>query len=213
MLATASEGNASSRRGTDALQALREAAAACTACALWRDATQTVFGEGDVTSRCVLVGEQPGDVEDRVGRPFVGPAGRLLDRALATAGLERGVVYLTNAVKHFKWTPRGKRRLHKTPAQREIEACSHWLGGELAAIAPELVVCLGATAARAVLGPTARVGALRGRVTERPGAAPVLVTVHPSYVLRLRGAEQAAELADLVRDLTSAARYLRGTPG
>ena len=199
----------SAPRGDDrtrALRELREAAAACTACP--RDATQTVFGEGDVTSRCVLVGEQPGDVEDRVGRPFVGPAGRLLDRALAAAGLPREVVYLTNAVKHFKWTPRGKRRLPKTPAQHEIDACSRWLDSELAALAPELIVCLGATAARALLGPAAKVGALRGRITERPGAAPVLVTVHPSYVLRLRGADQEAEFAGLVRDFAQAARDL-----
>lgn len=200
---------ASTRPNAQALRTLREAAAECTACPLWRDATQTVFGEGDVASRCVLVGEQPGDVEDRVGRPFVGPAGRLLDRALAAAGLSRDLVYLTNAVKHFKWMPRGKRRMHKTPAQREIDACSRWLDGELAALAPELIVCLGATAARAVLGPAARVGALRGRVIQRGGGAPVLVTIHPSYVLRLRGADQASGFADLVRDLAEAARYLR----
>lgn len=203
---------AAPRRGDRerALRQLRETARGCTACPLWRDATQTVFGEGDVASRCVLVGEQPGDVEDRVGRPFVGPAGRLLDRALAAAGLSREGVYLTNAVKHFKWMPRGKRRLHKTPAQREIEACSRWLEGELAALMPELVVCLGATAARAVLGPAAKVGALRGRVIEHPGAAPVLVTVHPSYVLRLRGADREAAFGELVRDLAQAARYIGG---
>lgn len=203
--------NAPRDERAEALRELREAAAVCTACPLWRDATQTVFGEGDVASRCVLIGEQPGDFEDRVGRPFVGPAGRLLDRALAAAGLSRELVYLTNAVKHFKWMPRGKRRMHKTPAQREIDACSRWLDGELAALAPKLIVCLGATAARSVLGPAARVGALRGRVTQRAGGAPVLVAVHPSYVLRLRGADRAAGFADLVRDLAEAARYLRGT--
>jgi DNA polymerase len=196
------------RADAQALRALREAAATCTACPLWRNATQTVFGEGDAASRCVLIGEQPGDVEDHIGRPFVGPAGQLLDRALAASGLSRDLVYLTNAVKHFKWMPRGKRRMHKTPAQREIDACSRWLDGELAALAVELVVCLGATAARAVLGPDAKVGALRGRIIERAGAPPALVTVHPSYILRLRGDEQPTGFADLVRDLSIAARHL-----
>jgi uracil-DNA glycosylase family protein len=195
---------------TSELDALREAAADCTACPLFRDATQTVFGEGDPRSRLVLVGEQPGDAEDRVGRPFVGPAGRLLDRALAVAGIDRALVYVTNAVKHFKWTPRGKRRIHKTPAQREIDACSRWLEGELAAIAPALVVCLGATAARAVVGPDARVGALRGKVLERTGAPPVVVTVHPSFVLRLQGPEQDRAFDELVGDLRLAARFLGG---
>jgi DNA polymerase len=192
------------------LDSLRNAAVDCTACPLWQDATQTVFGEGDPASRIVLVGEQPGDAEDRAGRPFVGPAGRLLDRALATAGIDRALVYVTNAVKHFKWTPRGKRRIHKTPAQREIDACSRWLEGELAALAPVLVVCLGATAARAVVGPDARVGALRGKVLARDPGPPVVVTVHPSYVLRLQGAEQAVAFDELVRDLRLAAPFLPG---
>lgn len=192
------------------LDSLRDAAADCTACPLWENATQTVFGEGSPASRIVLVGEQPGDAEDRVGRPFVGPAGRLLDRALAAAGIDRALVYVTNAVKHFKWTPRGKRRIHKTPAQREIDACSRWLDGELAALAPVLVVCLGATAARAILGPEARVGALRGKVLERGSAPPVVVTVHPSYVLRLQGPEQDAAFDEFVRDLRLAAPFLPG---
>ena len=178
------------------------------ACPLWRDATQMVFGEGDAASRVMLVGEQPGDAEDRAGRPFVGPAGRLLDRALEAAGLDRRAIYLTNAVKHFKWTPRGKRRLHKTPAQREIEACRRWLDGELAALAPALVVCLGATAARAIVGPGARVGALRGRIIERERSRAVLVTVHPSFVLRLGGAEQDSAFDGLVADLRLAARFV-----
>lgn len=156
----------------------------------------------------MFVGEQPGDVEDRTGRPFVGPAGRVLDRALEAAGLDRRAVYLTNAVKHFKWTPRGKRRLHKTPAQREIEACKRWLDGELAALAPALVVCLGATAARAIVGPGARVAALRDRIIERERSPAVLVTVHPSFVLRLDGAEQDSAFAGLVADLRLAARFV-----
>lgn len=188
------------------LDALRAQAQGCTACPLHRDATQTVFGEGSPDSRVVLVGEQPGDAEDRSGRPFVGPAGRLLDRALREAGLDRAAVYVTNAVKHFKWTPRGKRRLHKTPAQREIDACHRWLEGELAALPAEVVVCLGATAARAVLGPQARVGELRGRLIKRPGAASVLVTVHPSYVLRTRGADREAVYEAFVADLRLARR-------
>ena len=189
------------------LESLRADAADCTACLLWRDATQTVFGEGEPESLIVLVGEQPGDAEDRAGRPFVGPAGRLLDRALEAAGIDRTLVYVTNAVKHFKWTPRGKRRIHKTPAQREIEACSRWLEGELAALHPTLVVCLGATAARAILGPQARVGALRGRIIERADAPPALVTVHPSYVLRVREGDQAAEYDAFVDDLRVARKF------
>jgi DNA polymerase len=168
-----------------------------------------VFGEGSARARIVLVGEQPGDVEDHAGRPFVGPAGRLLDEALAEAGFARGLIYLTNAVKHFKWTPRGKRRIHKTPAQREIEACLPWLEGEIKAVGPRLVVALGATAARAVLGRPATVGAVRGRVIVRTGAPPVLVTVHPSYVLRVPPQEHSAARRGLVADLRAAARFLR----
>jgi len=190
------------------LRKLRTQASRCTACPLWRRATQTVFGEGAADSRVVLVGEQPGDVEDRVGRPFVGPAGRLLDRALIAAELDRSAVYVTNAVKHFKWTPRGKRRIHKTPAQREFDACSRWLEGELTALAPALVVCLGATAARAILGRDARVGALRGRVMQRESGPSVVVTVHPSYVLRLVAAEREAAFREFVRDLKLAVGYL-----
>jgi uracil-DNA glycosylase len=198
------------RRSRSSIDTLRKEAGGCTACPLWRDATQTVFGEGDPGARIVLIGEQPGDVEDRVGRPFVGPAGHLLDRALRAAGLDRRTLYLTNAVKHFKWTTRGKRRLHKTPAQREIDACSRWLEGELAALDPALVVCLGATAARAVIGRDARVGALRGRIIECERRPPVAVTVHPSHVLRLVGPDQDAAFAELVRDLRLAARFVAG---
>jgi len=197
------------RSGKEAkLRKLRTEASRCTACPLWRHATQTVFGEGNADSRIVLVGEQPGDVEDRVGRPFVGPAGRLLDEAFVAAGLDRSKVYVTNAVKHFKWTPRGKRRIHKTPAQREFDACSRWLDGELMALAPALIVCLGATAARAILGRDARVGALRGRVIDRESAPSVVVTVHPSYVLRLLAAEREVAFRELVRDLRLAVGYL-----
>src|SRR5688572_6632096 len=146
------------------LERLRLDAAACRDCPLWAHATQTVFGEGNPRARLMLVGEQPGDVEDREGHPFVGPAGRLLDKALGEAGVDRARVYVTNAVKHFKWEPRGKRRMHKTPAQREIAACHQWLQGELAAIRPALVVCLGATAAKALLGPRFRITQDRGRV-------------------------------------------------
>jgi DNA polymerase len=199
------------RAPTSELDSLRDAAADCTACPLFRDATQTVFGEGDPGARIVLVASSPGDAEDRLGRPFVGPAGRLLDRALAAARIDRALVYLTNAAKHFKWTPRGKRRIHKTPAQREIDACSRWLAGELLAIGPALVVCLGATAARAVVGPEARVGALRGKVLEHAGVPPVVVTVHPSYVLRLQGPEQDSAFDEFVGDLRLAARFLGGS--
>ncbi|HSD53835.1 MAG TPA: UdgX family uracil-DNA binding protein [Burkholderiales bacterium] len=192
----------------DPLDELRRAASECRACPLWRDATQTVFGEGRARAPVVLVGEQPGDAEDRTGRPFVGPAGRLLDEALAAAGLDRASVYVTNAVKHFKWTLRGKRRVHKTPAQREIEACQQWLARELATIAPRLVVCLGSTALRVVLGRPATVGSLRGRIVTRPGEPALLVTVHPSYVLRVPPEKRGAALHSLVADLRIAARFI-----
>src|SRR6185295_13681984 len=134
------------------LDELEKLARSCRACPLWAHATQTVFGAGSPRAEVMLVGEQPGDEEDRKGQPFVDPAGRLLDRALEAAGIDRGKIYVTNAVKHFKWTPRGKRRLHKTPAQREIEACEQWLQGEIQALQPRVIVCLGATAAHALLG-------------------------------------------------------------
>ena len=155
-----------------------------------------------------IVGEQPADREDRDGHPFVRTAGRLLDEALARAGIDRGSAYVTNGVKHFMWTPRGKRRIHKTPAQREFDACSRWLDGELMALAPALIVCLGATAARAILGRDARVGALRGRVIDRESAPSVVATVHPSYVLRILAAEREAAFRELVRDLRLAVGYL-----
>jgi DNA polymerase len=158
----------------------------------------------------MLVGEQPGDAEDRAGHPFVGPVGHLLDAALDEAGIDRSQVYVTNAVKHFKWEPRGKRRIHKTPAQREIDACHQWLDGELAAVRPAIVVCLGATAAKALLGPAFRVMKDRGKVLRPEGLPAVLATFHPSYVLRLKGRPGGAEAhAALVADLRAAARFVQ----
>ena len=191
------------------LEALRRAAKACRDCPLWAHATQTVFGEGAARARLMLVGEQPGDAEDREGHPFVGPAGRILDQALAQAGIERRTVYVTNAVKHFKWEPRGKRRLHKKPAQREIEACHQWLDGELATVKPALVVALGATAAKALLGPKFRITQSRGKLVRTAGLPPVLATFHPSYVLRMKGRPGGEEVyATLVADLRAAARFI-----
>lgn len=175
----------------------------CRRCALWRDATQAVPGAGGPHAALMLVGEQPGDSEDRAGLPFVGPAGRLLDAVLGDAGIDRATVYVTNAVKHFKWELRGKRRLHKTPAQREIEACSYWLERELASVKPKVVVALGATALRAVVGdPHARLNAYKDRVSHVRGLA-IVATWHPSYVLRApdpAAREQAREdMVDALR--------------
>jgi uracil-DNA glycosylase family protein len=184
------------------LKELREEARACQDCPLWANATQTVFGAGDPHARVMLVGEQPGDEEDKKGLPFVGPAGRLLDRALEAAGVERAHIYITNAVKHFKWQLRGKRRLHKTPAQREIEACHQWLEGEIQAVRPHVIVALGATAAKALLGPQFKVSVQRGRFVESPLAPYVLATFHPSALLRLRDEEEKeAAFEQLVKDL------------
>ena len=170
---------------TTQLEDLRAAAQSCRGCRLYERATQAVFGEGRHDARVVLVGEQPGDAEDLQGRPFVGPAGQVLDDALRAAAIDRASVYLTNAVKHFSWEPRGKRRIHQTPRMSEMRACRPWLEAELQALRPEVVVCLGATAARSLLGPQARVGTLRGKVIEGQAWAPrMVVTVHPSAVLR-----------------------------
>ncbi|MGB7137160.1 MAG: UdgX family uracil-DNA binding protein, partial [Acidobacteriaceae bacterium] len=166
------------------LASLREAARNCRACPLCEDATQTVFGEGNAAARLILLGEQPGDREDLEGRPFVGPAGLLLDRCLEEAAIDRADVYLTNAVKHFKWEPRGRRRIHKKPSAREIAACRPWLDAELEEIQPEMVVCLGATAAQALLGRAFRVTQERGRILHHEGLPPLLATVHPSSILR-----------------------------
>ncbi len=170
---------------------------------MWRDATQTVFGEGSSTARAVLVGEQPGDGEDRAGAPFVGPAGRVLDDGLAAAGIAREDVYVTNAVKHFKWRAQGKRRIHQRPNAAEIAACKPWLLGELAAVQPDVLVLLGATAAQALLGRSFRVTQQRGRPLTETGLAPyVVATVHPASVLRERDDDARAEArAGFVRDL------------
>ena len=190
------------------LAALRGEAATCTRCPLYEHATQTVFGEGS-TGGLMLVGEQPGDVEDREGRPFVGPAGRLLRELLAEAGVAEESVYVTNAVKHFKWRPAGKRRIHDKPNWTEVKACSHWLTGELEAVDPALVVCLGATAAQALFGRAARVGALRGDVHETTDGVRALVTIHPSAVLRA-GEERELRRSELLADLSHAAKLLEG---
>lgn len=188
------------------LETLREAALRCRACPLWRHATQTVFGEGGPQAPLLIVGEQPGNNEDLSGHPFVGPAGQLLEQALAANGIARDQLYITNAVKHFKWELRGKRRLHKTPTQREIEACRPWLETEIALVRPRVVLCLGATAARAVLGATVRISEYRGQSISTPAGYQVVITTHPAYVLRLKAgaAEEAYRLME--EDLTLAAR-------
>jgi DNA polymerase len=185
------------------LKQLREEARGCQNCTLCANATQTVFGAGDPHARVMLVGEQPGDEEDKKGLPFVGPAGRLLDKALAEAGVHREHLYVTNAVKHFKWELRGKRRLHKTPAQREIDACHQWLQGEIATVKPHVIVCLGSTAAKAVIGKNFKVSVQRGEFIESPLAPYVFATLHPSALLRVQE-EEDRELAfkQFVRDLS-----------
>ena len=191
------------------LKALRDEARHCRACHLWKGATQTVFGEGPQTAQMMLVGEQPGDKEDLAGKPFVGPAGQLLDRALKEAGIDRSRVYVTNAVKHFKFVPRGKIRLHQKPNTPEIKACRQWYERELAAIKPDLVVAMGATAAQGVLGKITPINKNRGRLIEL-NAIKALVTVHPSYLLRLPDADaKAREYARFVDDLKIAADLLR----
>ncbi|WP_420970314.1 UdgX family uracil-DNA binding protein [Bradyrhizobium sp. B120] len=193
----------------DAIAALREEAADCRACPLWKDATQTVFGEGPQSATLMLVGEQPGDKEDLAGHPFVGPAGQMLDRALEDAGIARAKVYITNAVKHFKFVPRGKIRLHQKPGTPEIRACRQWYARELDAIRPELVVALGATAAQSVLGKITPINKNRGRLIDHDGTK-VLVTVHPSYLLRLPDEKaKALEYQRFIDDLKIAADQLR----
>ena len=188
------------------LTALREAARCCKACPLWRTGTQTVFGEGLKRARLMLVGEQPGDKEDLAGRPFVGPAGRLLHEALAEAEIERADAYLTNVVKHFKWEPRGKRRIHQKPNWSEIAACRPWVEAQLAVVSPEVLVCLGAIAAQALLGRELRVTRDRGKLLETPLAAVAVATVHPSWILRAPDREtRARERALFVDDLRVAA--------
>ena len=192
------------------IESLRRAARGCRACPLWKLGTQTVFGEGSRRARVVFVGEQPGNEEDLTGKPFVGPAGKLLDRALEEAGIDRGAVYVTNAVKHFKWEPRGKRRLHKKPSGREIAACRPWLDAELALLRPEVVVCLGATAAQALLGKDFRVSQQRGKWVESDLAPHTLATVHPSSILRAPGdAARHEQLEQFVADLKIVARAIK----
>jgi DNA polymerase len=189
---------------------LREEAADCRACPLWKNATQTVFGEGPSRAPIMLVGEQPGDKEDLAGKPFVGPAGGMLDRALEEAGVDRKKVYVTNAVKHFKFVPRGKIRLHQKPTTPEIKACRQWYERELAAIQPELVVALGATAAQSVFGKITPINKNRGRLIDLDQGRKALVTVHPSYLLRVPDEEsKAREYQRFVEDLKLAAAYLR----
>ncbi|MCW4384566.1 UdgX family uracil-DNA binding protein [Salinibacterium sp. SYSU T00001] len=184
------------------LEELRSASAECRGCELWKDAEQVVFSAGQRGARIMLVGEQPGDQEDRTGEPFIGPAGRVLDDALADAGIPRGEAYVTNAVKHFRHHVRGKRRIHDKPGVAHIEACHPWLDAEMRVISPAVVVALGATAGRALLGRPVRITAERGALTEGPQGARVLITTHPSALLRLRGREGWDEAYDrLVADL------------
>ena len=190
------------------LPKLRKAAAGCKACPLWRTGTQTVFGEGPTKADAMFVGEQPGDQEDQIGRPFVGPAGKLFDRALDEAGLDRSTAYVTNVVKHFKWTARGKRRIHQKPNWSEIAACRPWLDAELSVVKPRVLTCLGATAAQALLGKQFRVTKQRGRPVESELAPVVIATVHPSAILRAE--DRDAEFAAFVDDLKTVARYLQG---
>ena len=200
---------ASRMSGSD-LKTLREAAADCRACPLWKDATQTVFGEGPQHARIMLVGEQPGDKEDLAGKPFVGPAGQMLDRALEEAGIDRKKVYVTNAVKHFKFVPRGKIRLHQKPTTPEIKACRPWYERELNSIKPDLVVAMGATAAQSVFGKITPINKSRGRLIDLQDGIKALVTVHPSYLLRLPDADaKAREYQRFVEDLRIAADVLR----
>jgi uracil-DNA glycosylase len=189
------------------LRKVAEAAKGCRACDLWKSGTQTVFGEGRAKAELMLVGEQPGDQEDLAGRPFVGPAGKLLDRVLEEAGIDRELAYVTNVVKHFKWQPRGKRRIHQKPNAAEIAACRPWLDAELALIKPEVLVCLGATAAQALLGRQFRVSRDRGVPVESDLAPVVMATVHPSSILRSENREE--ETALLVEDLRRVAEALR----
>jgi uracil-DNA glycosylase len=190
------------------LPKLREAAAGCTACDLYKTGTQTVFGEGTRNAEVMFIGEQPGDQEDLAGKPFVGPAGRLLDEALVDAGIDRAKVYVTNVVKHFKWQARGKRRIHQKPNWSEIAACRPWLEAELAVVEPRVLVCLGATAAQALLDRQFRVTRERGRPVESDLAEHVIATVHPSSILRSDPETREQEYAAFVEDLKVVARFL-----
>jgi uracil-DNA glycosylase len=206
------------RSGADALiperptlSSLRESAAACRACPLWKDGTQTVFGEGLKRARLMLIGEQPGDREDIEGHPFVGPAGKVLDKALDEAGIERGDAYITNAVKHFKWTPKGKRRIHQTPRAEEIKACAPWLEAEIGVVDPEVLVCLGATAVKAVIGSKARVMKDHGQFLDSRLGRSAVPTLHPSAILRADEEDREQAMAMLVGDLTTVREHLNGS--
>ena len=193
------------------LAGLREAAAGCRGCRLWKRGTQTVFGEGARGADVMLVGEQPGDQEDVAGKPFVGPAGRILDQGLEEAGIDRRQAYVTNVVKHFKWEPRGKRRIHQKPNWSEMAACRPWLDAEIEVVEPDVIVCLGATAAQALIGRDFRVSRQRGELVESPLACYVLATVHPSSILRQRDeAAREAEYAAFVDDLRIVPPLLNG---
>jgi len=188
------------------LKKLREAAAGCKACPLWETGTQTVFGEGSAKADVVFVGEQPGDQEDLEGRPFVGPAGKLLDQALEETGIDREQVYVTNVVKHFKWKSQGKRRIHQKPNWKEIGACRPWLDAEVAVLKPRVLVCLGATAAQALLGRDFRVSRQRGELVESPLAEKTIATVHPSSILRAE--DRDVQFEEFVRDLRKIAALI-----
>ena len=195
---------------TATLAQVKKAACACRACELWARATQTVFGRGPAPAPVMLVGEQPGDKEDRLGEPFVGPAGRILDESLVAAGLDRDTVYVTNVVKHFSWEERGKWRIHKKPKPHQIQACRPWLEAEIAAVQPEVIVCLGATAAQALLGRAFRVTQQRGQFIPSPLAPKVVATVHPSSLLRAPDEEtRAREKKRFIEDLKKVARAVR----
>jgi uracil-DNA glycosylase len=190
------------------LDELRRKAKECKACDLWKTGTQTVFGEGPRGAEVMMVGEQPGDREDIEGRPFVGPAGRVLDTGLERAGIDRDRVYVTNVVKHFKWRPRGKRRIHQKPNLEEVNACRPWLEGELAVVKPRVLVCLGAVAAQALLGRQFRVSRQRGEFVDSPLAPKVTATVHPSSILRTSDEDREAAMELFVKDLENVAREL-----
>jgi uracil-DNA glycosylase len=208
-MATARAAKPAQHGNTESVAHLRDEAADCRACHLWKDATQTVFGEGPQQASVMMVGEQPGDKEDLAGKPFVGPAGQMLDKALKEAGIVRSTVYVTNAVKHFKFVPRGKFRLHQRPATPEIKACRPWYEREKASVKPELVVAMGATAAQSVLGKVTPIGKTRGRIITMDDGTHVLVTVHPSYLLRLPDEDaKAREYAHFVDDLRIVAAHL-----
>jgi DNA polymerase len=198
--------------GSPTLFSLQEAAADCKACDLWENATQTVFGEGSKRAKVMFIGEQPGNEEDLKGRPFVGPAGRILDQALEEAGIDREQTYVTNVVKHFKWEPRGKRRIHKKPNSTEIEACKPWLEAEIATVRPRIVVCLGATAAQALLGKDFRVSRQHGQPVPSPLAELVIATVHPSSILRATDETRESEMEQFIEDLKVVAKALNREP-